>query len=198
LGFDNIVASEGLLGHMCTETGWNDSTLSASIKQRAKIQEGYTLGQSAGLLIIRNHLIYASLPNYVLTNNYSHKDNGEGEPYTYIGQQYNGWHPDGNSPGTWSLGVPPTPKPQMVMVDQFLNQWGDWSVVASSYAVTAAGSRDVYSVDVTDGSLTRTLKWTNELNVLDTAGDLVTPYPQAFDTGTVTSSRTLFTSASNV
>lgn len=198
LGFDNIVASEGLLGHMCTETGWSDSPLSGSIKQRAKIQEGYTLGQSAGLLIIRNHLIYASLPNYVLTNNYSHKDNGEPEPYTYVGQQYSGWHPDGNSPGGWSLGVPPTPKPQMVMVDQFLNQWGDWSVVAGSYAVTPAGSRDVYSVDVTDGSLTRTLKWTNELNVLDTAGDLVTPYPQAFDTGTVTSTRTLFTSASNV
>lgn len=197
-GFDNLCDTEGLLGHMCTETGWNDSPLSNSIKQRAKPQEGYSLGESAGLLIIRNHLIYASLPYYVLTNNYSHKDNREPEPYTYIGLMYNGFHPDGNSPGTWSTGVPPTPKPAMVLIDGFLQQWGDWSVVAGSYAVTAAGARNVYSVNVTKGGMTRTLKWTNELNVLDTAGDFVTPYPQAFDTGTVTSTTTLFSSAQNV
>ena len=155
-GFDDIVEQNGLLGHMCTETGWNDNpdySDTSARKQRAVSQHGFTLGESAALMVIRNHLIYASLPNYIMTAYYSHKDHREGEPYTYMGFQYEKSglkpiaHPDGttNAEADWQIGQLTKPKPALIFIDGFFNEWGDWSVVTGSYVTSSTNLQ--YSFD---------------------------------------------------
>jgi len=167
-GFDDIVEQNGLLGHMCTETGWNDNpdySDTDARKQRAVSQHGFTLGESAALMVIRNHLIYASLPNYIMTANYSHKDNREGEPYTYMGFQYERKnnqsdeqlaHPDGTTNGEagWQIGQLTKPKPALIFIDGFFNQWGDWSVVTGSYVTSSTNLQYSFDSITPDSSIT--------------------------------------------
>jgi hypothetical protein len=183
--FDDLVGAKGLLGHFCTETGWNDETSASAVKQRAKQQEGYTLFESAGLLDIRNHLIYSTLPNYFATVAYSHQAISEGQPYTHTGYLWRGTHPDAPERGSnqWVAGVEVEGKPKLDIVVSFYNTWGDWTSVPGSYTETEVGGRTIYSIQVTKDLVTKTLTWSDLTNAVDASGRVVTPMPTDLDAG---------------
>lgn len=185
IGFDDICATEGLLGHFCTETGYNDDSTAAAVKQRAKQQEGFTLFESAGLLDLRNHLIYSTLPNYYGTVCYSHQAISEGQPYTHTGYLWRGTHPDAPERGSnqWVAGVEVEGKPKLDLVVSFHNTWEGWTGVAGSYTETLVGGRTIYSIQVTDGTSTKTLTWSDLTNAVDALGRVVTPMPTDLDAG---------------
>lgn len=86
---DSICASRGLKGWFVSETGWNDDPFfEASAKQRAPLQEGFTLSESMGLLIFRLGLIWGSLDYHQGITVWHTADNYDGFPYALAGLQY--------------------------------------------------------------------------------------------------------------
>jgi hypothetical protein len=162
---DSIKELYGIQGILITETGWNDDPRPEGIKQRATEQEGFSLSESVGLLAIRNSLI-AQASGIDRVYYYLIRDEYEGQPYTYTGWTFHRWHP------TYGSVNSSDPKPMVPLVEAWMDQYGDYTVVKGSYK-EAAG---IYSVDVTLAGLPiGQLKWTDEKNI-----GQYTPEPRLF------------------
>ena len=133
---DSLVSEFGLLGHYCTETGWSDDPADRSIKQRAPMQEGYSLSESVGLLLIRFILIAGNFENFKGLCVWAPADGYDGWPYWFCGLHYKRTNPSSNP---WNVPHPEVgivddwlPKPSKDVIEQFRDEWLDWDVVHGS------------------------------------------------------------------
>lgn len=92
---DALVEEWGLLGWVCTETGWNTSTSTdpAEKKQRAPLLQGYTLEQSQGILMWRLALIFNASKHCKFVTFWHCRDNYDRGAYLKGGVNYENWQP---------------------------------------------------------------------------------------------------------
>lgn len=133
---DSLVEEFGLLGHYCTETGWADDPQDRSVKQRAPIQEGFTLSESVGLLLIRFILIAGNYPNFKGLCIWAPADGYDGWPYWFCGLHYKRTNPSSNP---WNTPHPEVgivddwaAKPQKGIIEAFREDWANYDIVHHS------------------------------------------------------------------
>lgn len=147
---DSLCFAYDLDGWFMTETGWSAwSNPEDDSKNAAPALEGFTQLESQGILPIRQTLIFASSPYYEGSTYWHSRDYYDSGPFLHGGMFDRDWNV----------------KPYYTIVVDFLDQFGDRSVVPGSYSE----SNGAYFVTLDDGS---SLGWTDRMN----AGTL-TPMP---------------------
>lgn len=150
---DALCDEYGLLGWLCTETGWATD----NSKQSAPILEGFTREQSQGILMIRLALIWGA-SKYCKGISFWHcRDDYDLPPYAKGGINKKDW----------------SAKPARTICEEFLAEWGEYEV--SNYRNIGKG----YYVDTVKDGLKRTLSWTNkeDLPEFDAMPDITAEIP---------------------
>lgn len=178
---DDLVKAYGLLGHYCTETGWADDPDPRSKKQAVPPQEGYTLSESVAVLAIRTVLAWGSLPHFKGVTFWHCADGYDGHPYWFGGYNYKRTDPSKND---WNIPHPEAgivddwlPKPQLNMLNSFIDLYGSYSVENSTYLF----DDPVYSCALVGGDKKYDFFWTDGKNYTDVDDTVFTPMPSAFE-----------------
>lgn len=147
---DSLCEEYGLLGWICTETGWATDTS----KQSAPILEGYTREESQGILMIRLALIWGAC-KYCKGISFWHcRDDYDLPPYAKGGINYKNW----------------SAKPARTICENFLESFGNFDVFEYQE------NNGIHSVLINNGNY-EYLAWTDKKNI-ETQVAKFTTFPQ--------------------
>ena len=132
---DALCEEHGLIGWMCTETGWATDTS----KQSAPILEGYTQEQSQGILMTRLALLWGACKHCVGNTFWHCRDDYDAPPYAKGGVNYKDW----------------TAKPSQGICEEFINKYGELEVIGFTQG------EGVYQATLSNG---KKLTWSDKVN----------------------------------
>ena len=154
---ENLCVKYNVKKWYITESGWNNSssTSATAKKQKAPLLEGYTLDQSAGLLMFRGVLNLASHKRFSGITYYHSRDLYDGEPYSYTGLCTKDWKT----------------KERKTLCESLIEQYGDYEVEGFIQI------NSLYTAFIKSNSEVVNLSWTNLINQYG-----LTPMPTVIDT----------------